>query len=143
MVWVYDPIVSADMLKDDSDLKKLEKSIHSNLERFKFFTKITSDDKVLATGKAQNFKLEETKDGDVTNLQISFTLPFVAPPKLASVKKINFDYADPTATAILYYANAQDISLGFGLKDKCKTSVKDKPSFKEGEFPQIVTISCR
>ncbi|WP_299878862.1 DUF1007 family protein [uncultured Cocleimonas sp.] len=142
MIWVYDPIVSANMLKDDSDLKKLEESIHSNLERFKFFTKITADDKALAIGKAQNFKLEETKDGDVINLQISFTLPFATPPKLNSVKKIDFDYADPTATAILYYENPQDLSLGFGLKDKCKTNLTEKPSFKEGEFPQIVTISC-
>ena len=142
MVWVYDPIVSADMLKDDPDIKKLEKSILSNLERFNFFTKIKSENKILATNKAQNFKLQEIKDADITNLQISFTLPFASPPKLASVKKIDFDYSDPTATAILYYETPEDISLGYGLKNKCKTSVEDKPSFKEGEFPQIVTVIC-
>ena len=142
MVWLYDPIVSADMLKDEPDLKKLEKSIHSNLERFNFFTKLTSSGKVLTTSKVQNFKLEKTKDADVTNLQISFTLPFASPPKLATVKKIVFDYSDPTATAILYYANPEDLMLGYGLSDKCKTSMQEKPSFKEGEFPQVVSINC-
>ncbi len=123
-------------------LTKLEKSIHSNLERFKFFTKIKSDNKILATNKAQNFELEETKDGEVTNLQISFTLPFTSPLTLASVKTITFDYSDPTATAILYYESPEDVSLGYGLKEQCKTKLEEKPSFKEGEFPQIVTISC-
>ncbi len=142
MVWTYDPIVSADMLKDEPDLKKLEKSIQSNLERFKFYTKIKLENKTLATSKVQNFKLEKTKDADVTNLQISFTLPFASPPKLATVKKIVFDYSDPTATAILYYANPEDLMLGYGLSDKCKTSMQEKPSFKEGEFPQVVSINC-
>ena len=142
MVWLYDPIVSADMLKDEPDLKKLEKSIQSNLERLNFFTKLKSADKILVTSEAQNFKLEKTKDADVTNLQISFTLPFASPLKLDTVKKIDFDYSDPTATAILYYANPKDLTLGYGLSDKCKTSMEEKPSFKEGEFPQVVTISC-
>ncbi|MEB8431325.1 DUF1007 family protein [Cocleimonas sp. KMM 6892] len=142
MVWVYDPIVSVDMLKDEPDLTKLGKSINNNLERFKFFTKIKSEDKTLSIGKAQNFKLEEVKYDKETNLQISFTLPFTSPPALGSVKKLTFDYSDPTATAILYYENPADVSLGFGLKEKCKTSLEEKPSFKEGEFPQIVTIIC-
>ncbi len=142
MIWTYDPLISADMLKDEPNMKKLEKSIHSNLERFNFFTKIKAENKPLTTGKAQNFKLEKIHKGNVNNLQISFTLPFVSPPALGNIKKLTFDYSDPTTTAILYYAEPQDISLGSGLENKCKTHFEEKPSFKEGEFPQNVSITC-
>jgi len=142
MVWRYDPTASADMLKDEPDIKKLEKMIHSNLNRFNFFTKLKSENKTLATATVQNFKLEEIKESDGSYLQISFTLPLASPPKLSTIKQINFIHSDPTATAILYYENPKDIMLGYGLQDNCKTSVEEKPSFNEGEFPQIVKISC-
>ena len=142
MVWRYDSATSTDMLKDEPDLKKLEKMIHSNLSRFNFFTKLKLEDKTLATAAVQNFKLEEIKEPDNSYLQIRFTLPLASPPKLSTIKKIDFIHADPTATAILYYENPKDVMLGYGLEDKCQTSVEEKPNFKEGEFPQIVTISC-
>ena len=142
MVWRYDPTASEDMLKDEPDIKKLEKMIHSNLSRFNFFTKIRTETKPLPTSNVQNFKLEEVKGTDTSYLQISFSLPLANPPKLSSIKTIHFDHADPTATAIMYYENPKDIMLGYGLDDKCKSSVEEKPSFNEGEFPQIVTISC-
>lgn len=143
MVWRYDPIASADMLKDEPNVKKLEKMIHSNLSRFNFFTKLTSENKTLATAAVQNFKLEEKADSEEPYLQISFTLPLSSPPKLSSVNSIGFIHADPTATAILYYENPKDVMLGYGLTDKCETSVEEKASFNEGEFPQIVNINCK
>ena len=142
MTWRYDPTASEDMLKDEPDIKKLEKMIHSNLDRFNFFTKIRSETSPLPSTNAQNFKLEEVKGSDTSYLQISFTLPLANPPKLSSIKTIHLDHADPTATAIMYYENPNDITLGYGLDDKCKTSVEEKSSFNEGEFPQIVTVSC-
>lgn len=142
MVWRYDPIASEDMLKDEPDIKKLEKMIHSNLNRFNFFTKLKSEDKTLATAAVQNFKLEEVKNTDESYLQISFSLPLTSPLKLSTFKEIKFDHSDPTAIAILYYENPKDVMLGYGLTDKCKTSVEEKASFNEGEFPQIVTIKC-
>ena len=69
MVWRYDPTASEDMLKDEPDIKKLEKMIHSNLSRFNFFTKLRSETKSLATTTVQNFKLEEVKGTATSYLQ--------------------------------------------------------------------------
>ena len=51
-------------------------------------------------------------------------------------------HEDPTEAAILYYDNANYIFVDGALKDSCKSSVKEKENFTEGEFPQIVRVNC-
>ncbi len=76
-------------------------------------------------------------------MQLHFTLPLKKPASITKSSEITFAHEDPTEAAILYYENAEHILVEGSLKDNCKSSVKEKSSFAEGEFPQIIKISCK
>ncbi|MGK0273461.1 MAG: ABC-type uncharacterized transport system substrate-binding protein [Cocleimonas sp.] len=86
-------------------------------------------------------RLAKVKDSNNNPaLQLTFTLLL---NKSLNIKSIKIDHADPTTgRAILFYDKAEDITLANELKSKCRTQVKEKTEFIEGQFPQIATISC-
>ena len=145
--FLYDVAVSNAMLQDQNDLAKLGKSLISDLETLGYFTQVKLNGKVINTGRAINIKLEKvnvkSEDGAYDALKLHFTLALKTPVSIDKNSEIAFYHEDPTDAATLYYENAEHILLGYSLKDSCKTSVKEKGKFAEGEFPQIIRINCR
>lgn len=144
MVWLYDTFTSNDMLSHEKDINRLAKILISDLSRFNFFTRLNSADRRLVANRINKYNLTKVKDEDNNPaLQLSLTLLFNKPVKIEELKTIDIVHKDPTGKAILFYDNSQDIALTDQLKTKCKSSVKDKAEFIEGQFPQIANISCR
>ena len=65
------------------------------------------------------------------------------PIKAKDFKTLRIDHSDPTGRGILFYERAEDIVLSGELKPKCKSTVKEKKEFIEGQFPQIASVTCR
>ena len=146
--FIYDGEVSAVMLQDEKDLDKLGKSLIKDLEKLAYFTQAKIDGKVLEFKEASDIKLESTKEQGEDKetydaLKLNFTLALKKPAALNKDSNIGFFHEDPTEAAILYYDNAKSITVSDSLKDNCKASVKEKGDFKEGEFPQVVSVDCK
>ena len=144
MVWLYDTFSSEDMLKHEEDINRLAKLLVSDLARFNYFTRLNADDRRLVANNISQYKLVKVKDRDNNPaLQLTFTLLLKKPINIKSLRSIKINHADPTGKGIFYYDSANDIVLSNELKSKCRTQVKKKAEFKEGEFPQIAAITCR
>ncbi len=143
MVWLYDTFSSDDMLQHEKDINRLEKLLVSDLARFNYFTRLNAGDRRLVTNNISQYKLTKVKDSDNNPaLQLTFTLLLKKPISIESLKNIKIVHADPTGRGIFFYDKANDIVLTNELKSKCRSQVKEKAEFKEGEFPQIATITC-
>jgi len=148
LTFLYDSETSEVMLQDQKDLEKLGKKLTNDLGKLAYFTQAKVNGKVLDFKEASNIKLDTIKEeGDDKKtydaLQLHFTLVLKTPINIDGDSKIGFFHEDPTDAAILYYENEKHILLGDNLKDRCKASVKEKGKFEEGEFPQIVNVSCK
>ncbi len=147
VTFLYDGEVSKVMLQDEKDLDKLGRTLIRDLGKLGYFTQIKLNGLVLDTQKASGIKLNKItskgEGGEFDVLQLIFTLELKSPATLTSNSEIALSHEDPTAAAILYYENTEHILIGNNLKDTCKVSVKEKDKFEEGDFPQIVRISCR
>ena len=145
--FLYDGDVSNVMLQDEKNLNKLGKTLIRDLGKLGYFTQIKLNDKVLNTQKAQNIKLEKIaikgEEGKYDALQLNFTLPLKHPANIAKNSEIALAHEDPTDAAILYYENSEHIFVDGSLKSQCKSSVKEKGKFEEGEFPQIIKVNCK
>jgi len=137
MTWVYDEEVSQVMLQDSKNLNILKNNLIRDLGKLSYFTQLKINGKRVALGKAQAVSLK--KENNV--LKLFFTLPLKT-PILIKGSHINIEHKDPTAIAILYYDNPSRISLNGKMKNQCKSIVKDKPKFTDGEFPQVVKVDC-
>jgi len=148
LTFLYDAETSEVMLQDQKDLEKLGKKLASDLGKLAYFTQAKVNGKVLDFKEVSDIKLDTIKEEgndkklyDV--LQLHFTLALKTPVSLDGNNEIGFFHEDPSDAAILYYKNEKHILLGDNLKDRCKASVKEKGKFEEGEFPQIVSVSCK
>lgn len=143
MVWLYDTFTSQDMLSHEKDINRLAKIIVSDLARFNYFTRFNAGDRRLITNKISQYKLIKVKDRDNNPaLQLTFTLLLKKPLKVKSIKTIKINHANPTGKSIFFYNSANDIVLSNELKSKCRAQLIEKAEFKEGQFPQIATITC-
>jgi len=148
LTFSYDGETSEVMLQDQKNLEKLGKKLVSDLGKLAYFTQAKVNGKVLDFKEASDIKLDTIKvKGDDKKLydilQLHFTLELKTPVSLDGNNEIGFFHEDPSNAAILYYENEKQILLGDSLKDRCKASVKEKGDFEEGEFPQIVSVSCK
>ena len=147
LTYLYDGEVSKAMLQDQKDLKKLGKTLLSDLGKLGYFTQIKLNGKVLNTHKAQDIKLKKISVKGEGNsydaLQLHFTLALKTPINITKGSEIALAHEDPTEAAILYYENAEHILVDGSLKDSCTSSVKEKSNFTEGEFPQIIRVNCK
>ncbi len=148
LTFLYDSETSEVMLQDQKDLEKLGKKLASDLGKLAYFTQAKVNGKVLDFKEASDIKLDTIKEeGDDKKLydilQLHFTLVLKTPISIDGDNEIGFFHEDPTEAAILYYKDAKHIIVGDSLKDSCKASVKEKGDFKEGEFPQIINVSCK
>lgn len=144
MVWLYDTFSSEDMLSHEKDINRLAKVLISDLSRFNFYTRLNSGDRRLVANRVNKYKLRKVKDKDNNlALELSFTLLFNKPVKISTLKDIKIDHSDPTGRGILFYDKAEDISLANELKSKCRSNLKEKNEFIEGQFPQVANITCR
>ena len=144
MVWLYDTFSSEDMLNHEKDINRLAKLLVSDLARFNYFTRLNSGDRRIVANKISQYKITKVKDSNNNPaLQLTFTLLLNKPLNIKPLTSINIDHADPTGRAIFFYEKAEDITLANELKSKCRTQIKEKTEFKEGQFPQIATINCR
>jgi ABC-type uncharacterized transport system substrate-binding protein len=147
LTFLYDGEVSKVMLQDQKNLDKLGKTLIKDLGKLGYFTQVKLNGKVLNTNKAQDIKLEKisvkSKSASYDALQLHFTLVLKKPVSIAKNSEIMFVHEDPTEAAILYYENADHILVEGNLKDNCKSSVKEKSKFAEGEFPQIIRVHCK
>ncbi|MCF6191349.1 MAG: DUF1007 family protein [Cocleimonas sp.] len=148
LTFLYDGETSGVMLQDQKNLGKLGKKLASDLGKLAYFTQAKVNGKVLDFKEASDIKLNTIKEeGDDKKtydvLQLHFTLALKTPVKIDNNSEINFFHEDPSDAAILYYENEKHILLGDNLKEQCKASVKEKEKFDEGEFPQIVSVSCK
>jgi len=144
MVWLYDTFSSEDMLSHEKDINRLAKVLISDLSRFNFFTRINSGDRRLVANRVNKYKLRNVIDKDNNPaLELSFTLLFNKPVKISTLQNIKIDHSDPTGRGILFYDKASDINLASQLKAKCRSNLKEKNEFKEGQFPQFANITCR
>ena len=147
LTFLYDGDVSNAMLQDQQDLDKLGKTLIKDLGELGYFTQIKLNRKVLNTNKAKDIKLEKvsikSKDGNYDALQLHFTLALKKPASITKNSEIALAHEDPTSAAILYYENTDHILVEGSLKDSCKSSVKEKGKFEEGEFPQIIRVNCK
>jgi len=149
--FLYDGDVSNAMLQDQKDLKKLGDKLIKDLEILGYFTQVKLNEKVIKTNKASDVNLEKIsikgESGAYDTLKLNFTLVLKKPTHIFNTTtkntEITFYHEDPTAAAILYYENAAHIVLGDALKESCKASVKEKGKFTEGEFPQIIAVTCK
>ena len=143
MVWLYDTFTSVDMLQHEKDINRLAKLLVSDLARFNYFTRLNAGDRRLVTNKISQYEIVKLKDTDNnTSLQLSFTLLLKKPISITALDNIKIVHDDPTGRTILFYDKANDIVLTNELKSKCRSHLKEKAEFKEGEFPQIATITC-
>jgi len=143
MVWLYDTFSSEDMLNHEKDINRLAKLLVSDLARFNYFTRLNAGDRRLITNKISKYKLIKVKDRDNSPaLQLTFTLLLKKPINIKTLRTIKINHADPTGRGIFFYESAKDIVLSNELESKCRAQVKEKAEFKEGQFPQIVTITC-
>ena len=143
MVWIYDTFSSTDMLSHEKDINRLAKILISDLSRFNFLTRINIGDRRIVANRVNKYRMIKIKDRDNNPaLQLSFTLLLNKPIAISKVKNIKIDHSDPTGKGILFYDKAADISLTGSLKSKCRSSVKEKKEFIEGQFPQIATVTC-
>lgn len=138
MTWLYDEDVSGVMLQDQKDLKKLAAKLIKDLDLLGYFTQMKLNGEILALGKAKNVHLQESEN----TLMLFFTLPFKKPISIPKGSTLSLNHEDPSAIAILYYEKPSEIVINGTLKKRCKTTVKEKGDFDEGEFPQIVKIYC-
>ena len=148
LTFLYDGETSEVMLQDQKDLKKLGKKLADDLGKLAYFTQAKVNGKVLNFKEASDIQLDTIKKEDddkklYNALQLHFTLVLKTPISIDGDSKIGFFHEDPSNAAILYYEDEKHILLGDNLKDSCKASVKEKGDFKEGEFPQIVNVSCK
>ena len=148
LTFSYDGETSEVMLQDQKNLEKLGKKLVSDLGKLAYFTQAKVNGKVLDFKEASDIKLDTIKvKGDDKKLydilQLHFTLELKTPVSLDGNNEIGFFHEDPSNAAILYYENEKQILLGDSLKDRCEASVKEKGDFEEGEFPQIVSVSCK
>lgn len=147
LTFLYDGEVSNVMLQDQKDLEKLGKTLLRDLGQLGYFTQIKLNGKVLNTHKAQYIKLKKVNVKGEGNsydaLQLHFTLALKKPVSITEGSEIVLAHEDPTEAAILYYENAEHILVDGSLKDSCKSSVKEKSNFAEGEFPQIIRVNCK
>ena len=148
LTFLYDGETSEVMLQDQKNLEKLGKKLASDLGKLAYFTQAKVNGKVLDFKEASDIKLDTIKvKGDDKKLydilQLHFTLELKTPVSLDGNNEIGFFHEDPSNAAILYYENEKQILLGDSLKDRCEASVKEKGDFEEGEFPQIVSVSCK
>jgi len=147
LTFLYDGSVSKVMLQDQKDLKKLGDTLITDLQKLGYFTQIKLNGKTLNTNKAQDIRLEKisAKDSEgrpYNALQLQFTLPLQKAANITKNSELELRHEDPTEAAILYYDNADHILIEGSLKMSCKSSVKEKGDFAEGEFPQIVKVIC-
>ena len=138
MTWLYDNEVSTAMLEDQKNLKKLGHTLINDLDLLGYFTQIKLNGKALPFGRATQVGLVKSKNA----LKLSFTLPLSMPIAIKNKSVLSLDHEDPSAIAILFYDNPAHIKLNGALKKRCKSSIKEKVSFSEGDFPQIVKIGC-
>jgi len=138
MTWLYDEEVSQVMLQDNKNLDVFKKKLIRDLGKLGYFTQIKINGKKVIFDKAKDVVLK--KENKV--LKLFFTLPLRTPELIHKGSHINVEHKDPTAIAILYYDNPSRISIEGAMKNRCKSSVKDKAKFEDGEFPQLVGISC-
>lgn len=138
MTWLYDHDVSKAMLDDQKNLKKLGNKLISDLDLLGYFTQIKLNGKALPFDRAKNVHLIKSKD----SLELSFLLPLSMPINIKTKSTLSLDHEDPSAIAILFYENSSHVQLNGSLKKRCKTTMKEKGKFAEGEFPQIVKIGC-
>ncbi len=144
MVWLYDTFSSEDMLQHEKDINRLAKVLISDLSRFNFYTRLNSGDRRLVANRINKYKLRKVKDKDNNlALELSFTLLINKPIDISKIKNIKIDHSDPTGRGILFYDKAEDISLATVLKSKCRSKLKEKAEFIEGQFPQIANVTCR
>lgn len=143
MSWLYNQEASEDFLKGQTNLGILSKQLISDLQRFNFFTQLEVEDKILLTGKAQDFVLKLLKKGGSSLLELTFTLPIESKIDIKTFRQLKLNHADPTGMAIFYYDKPQDIFLAEELKRNCSAELREKNEFAVGEFPQIVSINCR
>ena len=148
LTFLYDGETSEVMLQDQKDLEKLGKKLTSDLGKLAYFTQAKVNGKVLDFKEASDIKLDTIKEeGDDKKLydilQLHFTLQLKTPVSIDGGSEIGFFHEDPSDAAILYYEDEKYILLGDNLKDRCTASVKEKNKFDEGDFPQIVNVSCK
>ena len=144
MVWLFDTFSSTDKLQHEKDINRLAKTLISDLSRFNFFTRINTENERITANSVNRYKLTQVIDKDNNPaLQLSFRLLLKKPIALNTLKKIEINHTDPTGQALLYYDKSDDIALTGQLKSKCKSAVKDKAEFIEGQFPQIALVVCR
>ena len=138
MTWFYDEDVSNVMMQDQADLKKLSSKLISDLDLLGYFTQLKINGKVVTLGKAKNVQLKKENN----MLMLFFTLPLKTPVAINKGSTLSLNHEDPGSIAILYYEKPSEIIINGSLKRRCKSSVKEKGDFKEGEFPQTVNIYC-
>lgn len=138
MTWLYDEDVSGVMLQDQDDLKKLSAKLINDLDLLGYFTQVKLNGKTLALGKAKNVILKKFDN----TLLLFFTIPFKKPVTIKKGSTLSFNHEDPSASAILYYDKPSEIIINGTLKKRCKSTVKEKGDFNEGEFPQVVKVYC-
>lgn len=148
LTFLYDGETSEVMLQDQKDLEKLGKKLVSDLGKLSYFTQAKVNGKFLDFKEVSDIKLDTIKEEGYDKklydiLQLHFTLVLKTPVNIDGDSEIGFIHEDASNAAILYYENKKHILLGDNLKDRCKTSIKEKGKFDEGEFPQIVSVSCK
>ena len=140
--WTYDDEVSGLMLKDQPDIKKLEKKLIKDLEKLAYFTSLKLNGKAIKTKKVTTFNLKEIKHDDYSNLKFTFTLPLETPIQLNGKNSIVINHEDATLSAIIYYENPQSFVFDKALNANCTLDIVEKTDFEEGESPQDVTVVC-
>lgn len=167
MVWVMDPITSADLLYDAGDAapgsetwKKLAAQVMANVLGQHYFTDVYRDGKPV---KYEPMPAEYHLSRQGNKAVLEFVLPLAHPQPLAG-KPLSISTYDPTYFVDMTYKNAQAIALSPALAAHCKTTLftpnpnaslqqyarsldkNDKPQedMELGQqFAQKVTLQCQ
>lgn len=127
MRWKMDEITSADLLYDAGSAapgspvwKKLAAEVMANVIGQHYFTEFWHNgQKVKFAATPQDYAL--AREGHQAVL--TFTLPLAHPQK-AQGERYTFATFDPTYYVAMSYDAPRDVTLGQGLRERCKVAVK-------------------